>query len=106
MKELRTSLQDATLDFSKLGETVSGVISGISDPSSAVGGVGTALSNVGGLVGGRAGTALAAAAPIIGAVGAVVVALESLDKAHQKNLKPSLMTSSKTLNAARGFFQR
>ncbi len=87
LKELRTSLQDATLDFSKLGETVSGVISGISDPSSAVGGVGTALSNVGGLVGGRAGTALAAAAPIIGAVGAVVVALESLGQSTPKELE-------------------
>ena len=87
LKAMKGIVEDTTTDFVKLGETVSGVISGISDPSSAVGGAGSALSKVGGAIGGKAGLALAAAAPIVGAIGAVVVALEGLGQNTPKELE-------------------
>lgn len=87
LKAMKGIVEDTTIDFMKLGETVGGVISGISDPSSAVGGAGSALSKVGGAVGGKAGLALAAAAPIVGAIGAVVVALEGLGQNTPKELE-------------------
>lgn len=100
-KKLLESTQKAKVDFEGLGNTIAGVISNISDPSSFVQSLGGAASKagqflpkVGSAVGGQvgagltaAGAGLVAAGPIIGAVGAVVVALEKLGQNTPKELE-------------------
>jgi len=99
---------NATNSFEKMGELIGTIfdeiantISNISDPSSLVSSLGGAASKAGELlpqagkaIGGKVGSALsatgaglAAAAPIIGAVGAVVVALEKLGQSTPKELE-------------------
>src|SRR6056300_79553 len=108
LEALKPVVEDVSTDFQKLGESIAGTISGISDPSSLIGGLGgatgkagAALSGLGGKAG-QAGAALTAAAPFVGAIGAAVVALEKLGQNTPKDLEETFDTFVKNFkNGAR-----
>ncbi len=97
-----TKAEQATMSIDKLGDQISGFITNISDPRSLVSSlsgitekIGSSLSGLN-IVGGSgfgqmaasgAGSALTAAAPLVGAIVSVVTAIEGLGKETPKSLK-------------------
>src|SRR5210317_1088470 len=108
LEALKPVVEDVSTDFQKLGDSIAGTISGISDPESLFGGLGAATGKAGGVLSGlggkasQAGAALTAAAPFVGAIGAAVVALEELGQNTPKDLEEAFDTFLKNFkNGAR-----